>query len=512
MHLYPTSLVLLYAVTTSLGAWTPLRPLVRRDNNTFLDCLEQAGLDPVVEGATTYANDSKPFNLRFNYKPAAIVYPKNSTAVSAAVRCGAQNGVKVNARSGGHSYAAYALGGEDGHLTVSLDNLRHLSVNGSTNTATIGAGNRLGDVALYLWDNGKRAMAHGTCPYVGIGGHAGQGGFGLPSRAWGLFADQVTSIEIVTADGAILNASTTENTDLFWAAMGAGSNFGIITEFTTVTHDALDSVAFAYTFTNYTAEEASNGLLAWQKFANDPENPLDANLGLQLHIDPDSSAPSGVSFSVSGSYYEAKVNATMAALLADLGTPDKTMTQTQRWIASVLYLADIQNGSHALNTTTAPDERDHFYATSTFVSEQEPLGKPSTDALMQYFYGPGTNTTVGWFIIFDLYGGAKSAIKNVGADFNSFDARDALYSIQYYGSYSNSTISDADAITFIQGMKAALEDNQPNTTFKEYANYIDSTYSAEVAHQKYYPTHTERLTKLKDQYDPDRVFHNPQDF
>ncbi len=72
-----------------------------------------------------------------------------------------------------------------------------------------------------------------------------------------------------------------------------------------------------------------------------------------------------------------------------------------------------------------------------------------------------------------MYGGAKSAIKNVGADFNSFDARDALYSIQYYGSYSNSTISDADAITFIQGMKAALEGNQPNTTFKEYgASFI----------------------------------------
>ena len=49
--------------------------------------------------------------------------------------------------------AAFALGGENGHLTVSLDNLRHLSVSGDT--ATIGAGNRLGDVALYLWENGR---------------------------------------------------------------------------------------------------------------------------------------------------------------------------------------------------------------------------------------------------------------------------------------------------------------------------------------------------------------------
>ena len=49
--------------------------------------------------------------------------------------------------------AAFALGGEDGHLTVSLDNLRHLSLNGPT--ATIGGGNHLGDVALSLWNNGE---------------------------------------------------------------------------------------------------------------------------------------------------------------------------------------------------------------------------------------------------------------------------------------------------------------------------------------------------------------------
>ena len=48
--------------------------------------------------------------------------------------------------------AAFALGGEDGHLTVSLDKLRHLSVSGSS--ATIGGGNHLGDVALYLWEHG----------------------------------------------------------------------------------------------------------------------------------------------------------------------------------------------------------------------------------------------------------------------------------------------------------------------------------------------------------------------
>lgn len=38
--------------------------------------------------------------------------------------------------------------------------------------ASIGGGTRLSDVTNKLHDNGKRAIAHGTCPGVGIGGHA----------------------------------------------------------------------------------------------------------------------------------------------------------------------------------------------------------------------------------------------------------------------------------------------------------------------------------------------------
>ena len=40
---------------------------------------------------------------RLPWKPIALVYPTNTQGVSAAVKCGAAHGVKVNARSGGHS-------------------------------------------------------------------------------------------------------------------------------------------------------------------------------------------------------------------------------------------------------------------------------------------------------------------------------------------------------------------------------------------------------------------------
>lgn len=69
----------------------------------------------------------------------------------------------------------------------------------------------------------------GTCPSVGIGGHASHGGYGFTSRAWGLLCDRVTEHEVVLADGAITRASDSTNEGLFWALKGAGPSFGIIT-------------------------------------------------------------------------------------------------------------------------------------------------------------------------------------------------------------------------------------------------------------------------------------------
>ena len=147
-------------------------------------------------------------------------------------------------------------------------------------------------------------------------------------------------------------------------------------------------------------------------------------------------------------------------------SPSSVFLQEQDWITSVLYLAGVDSVSQ-LNTTLAPDTHDYFYATSTFVSEEEPMSQSASDALFEYFYGPGTNTAVEWFAIFDLYGGGDSAVTSVGPDHNAFNGRDALYSIQYYGTIPNNTVSDADGIAFIQGMKEAVESNMPNPQFRE---------------------------------------------
>jgi len=51
----------------------------------------------------------RPYNLDRPVTPAAITYPKTKEQVAAIVRVAVEFGVKVQARSGGHSYANYCM-------------------------------------------------------------------------------------------------------------------------------------------------------------------------------------------------------------------------------------------------------------------------------------------------------------------------------------------------------------------------------------------------------------------
>ena len=60
-------------------------------------------------------------------------------------------------------------------------------------------------------------------PTVGAGGGWFMGGgHGFHTSLLGLGADQILSLELVTADGRFLTADPDTNTDLFWALRGGG--------------------------------------------------------------------------------------------------------------------------------------------------------------------------------------------------------------------------------------------------------------------------------------------------
>ena len=66
---------------------------------------------------------------------------------------------------------------------------------------------------------------------TGIAGLTLGGGIGWLMGKHGLALDNLTSVELVTADGRVRRASKDENPDLFWAVRGGGGNFGIAASF-----------------------------------------------------------------------------------------------------------------------------------------------------------------------------------------------------------------------------------------------------------------------------------------
>lgn len=57
-------------------------------------------------------------------------------------------------------------------MIVDLSQLTEISVDTDTGIATIGTGNRIGEIAVALNEEG-RGLPHGRCTNVGIGGHSG---------------------------------------------------------------------------------------------------------------------------------------------------------------------------------------------------------------------------------------------------------------------------------------------------------------------------------------------------
>lgn len=77
-----------------------------------LDCLQINNIPDALPGSPQFAALETPYNIRLNYTPSMFVTPKNEQELAAAVKCASVTGLKVQARSGGHSYASFSMGGK----------------------------------------------------------------------------------------------------------------------------------------------------------------------------------------------------------------------------------------------------------------------------------------------------------------------------------------------------------------------------------------------------------------
>jgi len=182
----------------------------------------------LMPGAAGYDDARKIFNGMFDRRPAMIARCLGAADVVRAVRFAGTHDLLVAVRGGGHSLSGQSVC-NDG-LMIDLSLMRAVRVDPGDRLARAGGGALLGDIDRETLPFGL-VTTTGTVSHTGAGGLTLGGGFGRLARRYGLTCDQLTSVDIVTADGQLREASATENPDLFWALRGGGGNFGIATSF-----------------------------------------------------------------------------------------------------------------------------------------------------------------------------------------------------------------------------------------------------------------------------------------
>ncbi len=201
---------------------------------TALDVSEVEALSGKLHGSlidennVSYDEARKIWNGMIDRRPGLIVRCADAADAVAAVRFARDHGLLVSVRGGGHGIAGNAIC--DGGLVIDLSQMKSVRVDPTMQKAWVEPGATLADVDKETQAFGL-AMPTGINSTTGISGLTLGGGFGWISRKLGLTIDSLLSADVVTADGELKHASSTENPDLFWALRGGGGNFGVVTAF-----------------------------------------------------------------------------------------------------------------------------------------------------------------------------------------------------------------------------------------------------------------------------------------
>ncbi|MDT8320894.1 MAG: FAD-dependent oxidoreductase [Xanthomonadales bacterium] len=182
----------------------------------------------LLPGNEGYDLARRVLNPGIDKHPALIVQPSGPADIMSAVNFARERKLLVAVKCGGHSYGGKSTC--DGGLQIDLSSLRNARVDAGARTAYVAGGSLLGELDREAMALGLVTTA-GTVSHTGVGGLTLGGGFGRLARRYGLALDNVTGVDIVTADGRLRHASAEENPDLFWGVRGGGGNFGIVTSF-----------------------------------------------------------------------------------------------------------------------------------------------------------------------------------------------------------------------------------------------------------------------------------------
>ncbi|PHH68130.1 hypothetical protein CDD82_811 [Ophiocordyceps australis] len=239
------------------------------------------------------------------------VYAVNATTVAhvqLAVNFARNLGLRLVVKNTGHDYQGRSSGA--GALSIWTHNLKdlryfsNLTLQGfSGHVLHVGAGVQTLAISSLADSHGASVVA-GMCASVGFaGGYFAGGGHSPLSGAFGLAADHILAINVVTPDGRFITATHKNHADLFWALRGGGgSTFGVTTSVVVRLLPRIPTTTLWFSFTasgsvsNETfwqgvravfgsSEDLTRaGIMGYMSLRRNP--PLDGNASYSLSFEP----------------------------------------------------------------------------------------------------------------------------------------------------------------------------------------------------------------------------------
>lgn len=416
-------------------------------------------------GSPAYEAIRRPVNFAYqDVRPRLIVRCHSVEDVVRTITYATATGDRIAPRGGGHCFAGRSS--TDGIL-LDLSGLDSISLAGDI--ATIGAGARLAQVYATLHAAG-RTLPAGCGPTVGIAGLTLGGGIGLLGRKYGLTCDRLVGVQIVLADGSVVDCDQDHEPDLFWALRGAGGGqFGVVTvlRFATVPEPTTTRIEAHWPETAF--EELVS---TWQAWAPDAPDELTVNLTL-------------------GSEPGVPSEATLFG--ASILDEQPTRELLQEFIAQVRVQP---------TTELRPGLAFHELK-STFADPPEPT--PAQRSRSEFFSHPIADTTLTSLLAqlgdlkavsrreltFTAMGGAYNRVTE---DATAFAHRNERFLLEHLA--ADHWVDESWATAHADG-SGRVYPNFPDLALDDWATaYHASNYS--------------RLAKVKNAYDPHRFFDFPQ--
>jgi len=423
-------------------------------------------------GAAGYDGARRIWNAMIDRNPALIVRSAGAADVVRSVNFARYHGLPLSVRGGGHNVSGNAVC--DGGLMIDLSPMKGIRVEPARSTARAEAGCTWRDFDHETQAFGL-ATTGGVIPATGIAGLTLGGGLGWLMRKHGLSCDNLTSLDMVTADGRLVTASATENPELFWAARGGGGNFGVVTSFEYRVHPIGQVFGGMVA---HSLERASDALKFLREFA--PSAP--DNLGTMAAF---VTGPDGI-----------KLLAIFVCYSGPLAEGERVLQPLRAFgppladdIAAMPYIR-----LQSLLEPGFPPGRQNFWK-SSFLRE---LTDDAIDILIDGFRKVPSPTSA---VAIEQLGGAVSRVED---DATAFAHRGAFFNLLIVGIWPD-LADNRKHIEWVRGLWDAM---QPYSTGGVYVNYLGQNpdEGPDRVRAAYGKAKYERLLALKRKYDPDNVF------